>query len=74
MESAITAGGTVFAEHGIGKLKTPYLARMYGRKAIDEMKRIKSALDPLWLLNRGNLFDYDSAQAPLFALKNISNF
>jgi D-lactate dehydrogenase (cytochrome) len=57
MESTIAASGTVSAEHGIGKLKTAYLARMYGTDAIDEMKRVKSALDPLWLLNRGNLFE-----------------
>jgi D-lactate dehydrogenase (cytochrome) len=62
MESAIAAGGTVSAEHGIGKLKTSYLARMYGKDAIDEMKRVKSALDPLWLLCRGNLFEYDPEQ------------
>jgi D-lactate dehydrogenase (cytochrome) len=57
MESAIAASGTVSAEHGIGKLKTAYLSRMYGNYAIDEMKRVKSSLDPLWLLNRGNLFE-----------------
>jgi D-lactate dehydrogenase (cytochrome) len=63
MDSVIADEGTVSAEHGIGKLKTLYLARMYGRKAIDEMKRVKSALDPHWLLNRGNLFEFDPKQS-----------
>jgi len=61
MEIAIAAGGTVSAEHGIGKLKRSYLSKMFGVHAIDEMKRIKSSLDPQWLLNRGNLFEYDPA-------------
>ena len=49
-------GGTVSAEHGIGKLKTKYLAQMFGTKAIDEMKCIKNILDPENILNIGNLF------------------
>jgi D-lactate dehydrogenase (cytochrome) len=57
MTLAIQKGGTVSAEHGIGKLKKQYLLMMYGEEAIKEMKTIKSSLDPLWLLNRGNLFD-----------------
>jgi hypothetical protein len=36
---------------------------MYGKETIDEMKRIKSSLDPHWLLCRGNLFEYDAAHA-----------
>jgi D-lactate dehydrogenase (cytochrome) len=57
MQSAIAANGTVSAEHGIGKLKKPYLRMMYGESAIREMMEIKASLDPFWLLNRGNLFD-----------------
>lgn len=58
MSRAVSAGGTVSAEHGIGKLKTAYLKMMYGEKAIAEMKAIKTVFDPHWLLNRGNVFDY----------------
>lgn len=56
MTLAIDAGGTVSAEHGIGRIKMEYLAKMYGIEAIEEMRRIKGALDPHWLLNPGNLF------------------
>lgn len=54
---AVELGGTVSAEHGIGKLKHKYLEIMYGLKGIDEMKRIKKCFDPEFLLNRGNMFD-----------------
>jgi D-lactate dehydrogenase (cytochrome) len=58
MAHTISAGGTVSAEHGIGKLKTAYLKEMYGEKVIEEMRAMKTAFDPLWLLSRGNLFDF----------------
>ena len=53
---ALELGGTVSAEHGIGKLKVPYLELMYGREAVGEMARLKSALDPHGILSPGNLF------------------
>jgi D-lactate dehydrogenase (cytochrome) len=56
MAIAIEAGGTVSAEHGIGKIKPAYLAAMYGEEGIAEMKRLKCTLDPEWLFNPGNLF------------------
>jgi D-lactate dehydrogenase (cytochrome) len=56
MDLVIACKGTVSAEHGIGKIKTAYLIKMYGEKAVREMMRVKSQLDPQWLLNPGNLF------------------
>lgn len=55
VEKALELGGTLSAEHGIGKLKTEYLARMFGDDGIREMARIKKALDPSLILNIGNL-------------------
>lgn len=52
----INTGGTVSAEHGIGKLKNELLALMYGEKGIKEMKCIKELFDPENILNPGNLF------------------
>lgn len=49
--------GTVSAEHGIGKLKKEHFAQMVGDRALQEMKLIKRALDPNWLLGVGNIFD-----------------
>lgn len=50
-------GGTVSAEHGIGKLKKKYFAQMVGDNAIRELKQIKRILDPDWILGVGNTFD-----------------
>ncbi|MCF8383625.1 MAG: FAD-binding oxidoreductase [Chlorobium sp.] len=55
VEKAIALGGTLSAEHGIGKLKSPYLAAMYGESGIREMVRIKKCFDPNLVLNIGNL-------------------
>ena len=49
-------GGSVSAEHGIGKLKAEYLALMFGEQSLSEMKRVKKACDPDLLFGRGNLF------------------
>jgi len=48
-------GGTLSAEHGIGKLKAEYLVSMFGEKGISEMARIKKTFDPDLILNIGNL-------------------
>ena len=53
---ALELGGTISAEHGIGKLRIPYLEWMVGKKGLLEMARVKKALDPAGILNRGNLF------------------
>ena len=52
---AVELGGTVAAEHGIGKLKRPFLEAMYGPKGISEIQAVKKALDPKWIINRGNM-------------------
>lgn len=54
---AIMLGGTVSAEHGIGKLKRKYLAAMMGERYLNEMAAIKKVLDPNGILGRGNVFD-----------------
>ncbi len=54
---AIELGGSVAGEHGIGKLKRPYLLQMFGAPAVQEMIAVKKALDPKNILGRGNLFE-----------------
>lgn len=56
VEKILGWGGTVSAEHGIGKLKKDYFASMVGREALGEMRAIKKLFDPKGLLGRGNLF------------------
>lgn len=52
----IGMGGTISAEHGVGKLKTALLARMYGKEGISQMKAVKKVFDPNNVLSPGNLF------------------
>lgn len=56
-QKAIQFGGSVSAEHGIGKLKRKFFALMFTEAQIEQMRAVKRALDPLWLLNPGNLFE-----------------
>jgi D-lactate dehydrogenase (cytochrome) len=53
---AVTLGGCVSAEHGIGKLKAKYLNVMMGERYLNEMAEIKRAFDPKGILGRGNMF------------------
>ena len=52
---AVRLGGTVSAEHGLGKRKAHLLALQYGPAEIEAMKAVKRRLDPHWLLSPGNL-------------------
>ena len=54
---AIMLGGTISAEHGIGKLKNKYLQVMMGERYINEMAELKRAFDPNGILGRGNMFN-----------------
>ncbi|MCF7818365.1 MAG: FAD-binding oxidoreductase [Kiritimatiellales bacterium] len=55
-KQVVAMGGSVSAEHGIGKIKTDFLKLMYGDVGIQEMQALKNLFDPHGLLNRGNLF------------------
>jgi D-lactate dehydrogenase (cytochrome) len=52
----VRMGGTISAEHGIGKLKAPLFAKVYGDTVIKGMRRLKDTFDPQGILNPGNLF------------------
>jgi len=53
---AVRLGGTVSAEHGLGKSKAELLKLQYTQAQIEAMKQVKRRLDPHWLLGRGNVF------------------
>jgi FAD/FMN-containing dehydrogenase len=55
-KKAVELGGTVSAEHGLGKRKAAFLAIQYTAEEIEAMKAVKRRLDPQWLLGQGNLF------------------
>lgn len=54
-ETALSLGGTLSGEHGIGVAKLKYLKDEIGRSGVETMKRIKQALDPDNILNPGKL-------------------
>jgi len=56
---AVEVGGTISAEHGIGKLKREYLVELYGQDHLREMAALKRAFDPAGILGRGNIFSED---------------
>ena len=53
MDLAIGLGGTITGEHGVGRLKRPWLDGYLGPEVMDLNQRIKKALDPLNILNPG---------------------
>jgi len=55
-QQAVAWGGSVSAEHGIGKLKTGLLETMYGPAGIAGMRALRRVFDPDGRLNTGNLF------------------
>jgi D-lactate dehydrogenase (cytochrome) len=59
VQRAIASGGTISAEHGIGKLKRDYLRLLYTEEHLREMAALKRAFDPAGILGRGNIFSED---------------
>jgi len=53
MDLAIGLGGTITGEHGVGRLKRPWLPDYLGPEALALNRRVKEALDPLGILNPG---------------------
>jgi len=53
MDLAVGLGGTITGEHGVGRLKKPWLAGQLGPEVMELNRRIKAALDPGGILNPG---------------------
>ena len=54
---AISLGGTVSAEHGVGKLKRRFLAEMVGPEVLSSFVALKRHVDPAWILGRGTMLE-----------------
>ncbi|MDV3208300.1 MAG: FAD-binding oxidoreductase, partial [Rhodococcus ruber] len=52
-QAAISMGGTITGEHGVGRLKKAWLPDQVGPDVMDLTRRIKAALDPDSILNPG---------------------
>ncbi|MCT1448514.1 FAD-binding oxidoreductase [Brevibacterium casei] len=56
MDLATSLGGTITGEHGVGRLKKPWLADYLGTDVMELNHRIKAALDPDNILNPGAVY------------------
>ncbi|EMF50587.1 FAD-binding oxidoreductase [Streptomyces bottropensis] len=56
MALGLELGGTITGEHGVGILKKEWLARELGPVGTEMQRAVKSAFDPLGILNPGKLF------------------
>ena len=54
-DQTMAHGGSISAEHGVGRLKRDELARLRPPAATDAMRAIKQALDPLGIMNPGRV-------------------
>jgi D-lactate dehydrogenase (cytochrome) len=61
---AIRLGGSPLAEHGVGRsrVKQQLLEALYGADGIEQMRRVKRAIDPEWKLAPGVLFSREDAR------------
>jgi glycolate oxidase len=55
MAAAISLGGTITGEHGVGKAKAAALPDQLGDDVMELTRRIKDALDPRGILNPGTI-------------------
>jgi FAD/FMN-containing dehydrogenase len=49
----VSLGGTITAEHGDGRVRAPYLEKMYGSDVYELFKNVKQIFDPYGTLNPG---------------------
>ena len=59
-ESALSVGGVLTGEHGIGLEKMGFLKKAVDGRAIEVMKNIKAVLDPNNILNPGKIWENHS--------------
>lgn len=60
-DTALSMGGTLTGEHGIGIAKMKFLRKEIGDSGVDLMRSLKNALDPTHLLNPGKLVPFPEA-------------
>ncbi|MEQ6390295.1 glycolate oxidase subunit GlcD [Bacillaceae bacterium S4-13-58] len=56
---AISLGGTITGEHGVGEMKSPYLSLKLGEAGVNAMLSVKRAFDPNNIMNPGKIFAKD---------------
>jgi glycolate dehydrogenase FAD-linked subunit len=56
-DQAVSLGGTITGEHGVGLAKKAYLPKAIGDASLGLMRQLKRTLDPDNILNTGKIFD-----------------
>ncbi|HOG16507.1 MAG TPA: FAD-linked oxidase C-terminal domain-containing protein [Syntrophales bacterium] len=54
--AALSVGGTLSGEHGIGITKRPYIVQALGEAGVSVLKAVKKSLDPKGILNPGKIW------------------
>jgi alkyldihydroxyacetonephosphate synthase len=57
MEATLRNNGSISHHHGIGLWRMPFMQKELGAEGVQVLRRIRSALDPNGILNRGKLVD-----------------
>jgi glycolate oxidase len=60
LQLCIRLGGSITGEHGVGLEKREYLPRQYGPADMATMRRLRQAMDPLELANRGKMLKVEA--------------
>jgi len=63
LKLCVGLGGSITGEHGVGMEKKAYMTEMFSETDLATMQRIRQALDPLELSNRGKMFPGGEAPA-----------
>lgn len=67
LRMCIRYGGSITGEHGVGMEKRAYLPQMFNEIDMDCMQRLRRAIDPIELSNRGKMFPGGAAPALKFS-------
>jgi glycolate oxidase len=65
LEYALSLGGTISGEHGIGVEKIHLMGRQFDRPTLDQFRAVRRAFDPAERLNPGKLIPGGSLQVEL---------
>ncbi len=66
LDLCVSYGGSITGEHGIGVEKRAYLPKMFSAHDVDTMCRVRRALDPAEISNRGKVFPCGEAPSLRF--------
>jgi glycolate oxidase len=69
LRMCVAFGGSITGEHGVGMEKRAYMRDMFGEDGIDFMKRLRLAVDPDELANRGKMLP--AAEAPALLTQGL---